>query len=256
MKKSIFKFARVMMPFGIALSLIACSQEDDTIKDGESQVTLRGTAQQSPNSAANSRVAVGAFAVSQFQVGTQDVAMAYAAKSEIGVNTGINIGNINLNTNVNADLGVSTAQARTNHLIVDGEHQAVVIGEGSTPDGTYAEITFDLHQNNSAPQGDFARGKSLYILGEINNTPARIWFEAEESVRATAQSTQGYAIEGATDLWLYFDLESLFANVDFSTATDANLDGYIDIGPNNVDGNGSLHTTMRSNLNSSVEFVK
>jgi hypothetical protein len=254
MKRSFLNIGRIFMPFGIAFSLIACTTDDETPVEGESRVTLRGTAQESQAGAPNSRVVVGAFAVSEFQVGSQDVEMSYAAKSQIGA--GINLGNINLSTNINAELGTSASQPKTNVLIANGEHQVAVIGEGRTPDGTYTEITFDLHQNTTAPEGDFARGKSLYIIGEINNTPARIWFEAEESLRATAQSAQGYQIEGNTDLWLYFNMDQLFANTNFSAAQDLNGDGIIDIGPNNVDGNGTLHTSLRSNLSSSVEFVK
>ncbi|MBT0812018.1 hypothetical protein KIH41_12080 [Litoribacter ruber] len=254
MKKSFLNIAKVMMPFGLAFGMIACTTtEDGTPVESESRVALRATADQNVGGE-NSRVDVGAMSVTEFQVGTQDVEMRYAAKSEIGA--GINLGNISLSTNLNAELGTSASQPKSNLLIQNGEHQTAVIGEGRTPDGTYTEITFDLYQNTNVEQDHFAYGKSLYIIGEVNNTPTRIWFETEEELRATSRDTGGYAIDGDADLWLYFDLQSMFNGVDFSAATDADADGFIDIGPNDVDGNGDIHAAIRANLDSSVEFVK
>ncbi|WP_143959426.1 hypothetical protein [Litoribacter populi] len=254
MKKSFLNIARVMMPFGVAFGMIACTTtEDGTPVESESRVALRATANPTAG-AENSRVDVGAISVTEFQVGTQDVEMRYAAKSELGA--GVNIGNISLSTNLNAELGTSATQPKSNVLIQNGEHQTAVIGEGRTPDGTYTEITFDLYQNTNVEQDHFAHGKSLYIIGEVNNTPTRIWFDSEEALRATARNGEGYSIDGDADLWLYFDMASMFDGVDFSAAADADGDGFIDIGPNDVDGNGDLHTAIRANLDSSVEFVK
>lgn len=53
-----------------------------------------------------------------------------------------------------------------------------------------------------------------------------------------------------------FNVDKIFAIVNFDSATDFDKDGILEIGPSNADANGSIHTAIKSNLASSAEFVK
>lgn len=242
------------MPLAIVVSLGSCNNDDENLIPGESKITLKGSAEQTISGSADAKVIVGAFTLTRFEVGIQNLDMSYAAAADI--KAGVNIGGLTIRSNANAELGTSASKPKTHVFINDGNYQTTVIGEGSTPNGNYTEITFKLSQNNSASADSFAKGKSLYILGNVNNKTAMIWITAEEPIRATSSNTNGYEISAASDLMLRFNLNKLFANMNLATALDANNDGFIVIGPNNVDGNGALYAKIVSNLNSAVEFGK
>jgi len=251
MRKTILN---LLLPLAIVVTLGSCNNDDENLKAGESKITLIGTAQQSQGGSANAKVSVGAFTVTHFEVGVQNLDMSYAAASDIRVAG--SIAGITLKSNATAELGTATSKPKTNVFVQEGDYKTTILGEGSTPNGNYTEVTFKLFPNNTSSSDSFAKGKSLYILGNVNGKPARIWMTAEESVRATSTATNGYEINAATDLRLRFNLNSLFANMNLATALDTNQDGIIDIGPNNVDGNGALHTKIKANLDSAVEFGK
>jgi len=251
MRKTILN---LLLPLAVVVTLGSCNKDDENLNSGESQITLKGTAQQATGGSANARVAVGAFTVTHFQVGVQNFDMYYAASSDI--RAGVDINSLTLRSTASAGLTTAASQPKTNILVQEGNYQTTVIGDGLTPNGNYKEVTFTLFKNNSASTESFARGKSLYILGNISGKPVRIWMTAEEPIRAQAASTNGYEVNTQSDLFVRFNLNSLFANMNLATALDTNGDGMIDIGPNNVDGNAALHAKIKSNLNSSVEFVK
>jgi len=248
------KILYLLMPLAIVATLGSCNNDDENLKSGESKITLKSTAQQNPSAGADAKVSVGAFTVTHFEVGVQNLDMSYAAAADIRVAG--SIAGITLKSNATAELGSSTSKPKTNILVHDGKYETTVIGEGSTPNGNYTEVTFKLFPNDTAPSDSFAKGKSLYIVGNVNGKTIRIWMTAEEPIRATSSAANGYEINAATDLMIRFNLNSLFANMNLATAVDGNLDAIIDIGPNNVDGNGALHTKIKANLDSAVEFGK
>jgi len=229
----------------------ACNYGDNTLPERESRVTLYGTAQ-TPGADATGSVRVGQLVINNFQVGTQEIDMSFASSTEFGI--GSNINNVNIRSNEEAELATDASQPQTNILISSGSHRTAVIGKGNTPNGNYTEITFKLYQNRSASSSSFARDKSFYILGTFGGKPVRMWLTNEENIRATADTPNGYEITSNSDLILRFNLEKLLQNIDLADANDRNRDGFIDIGPNNVDGNADLYTNFRSNALNSVEF--
>jgi len=253
MKSYIFDLPRVLIAV-ICLGFIgACNYGDNMLPERESRVTLYGTAKAFEADATNS-VRIGQFNINNFQVGTQDIDMSFASSTEFGI--GSNINNANIRSNEDAELAVDASQPQTNILISSGGHRTAVIGEGNTPNGNYTEITFKLYQNKSASSTSFARDKSLYLLGTFGGKPVRMWLTTEETIRATADTPNGYEITLNSDLLLRFDLEKLLENINIADAKDGNRDGFIDIGPNNVDGNNELYTYLRSNVSGAVEFSR
>lgn len=245
------KVSKVMITLIILGSVGACNYGDNTLQERSSRVTLYGTATSSSPTDTNS-TRVGSFIISNFQVGTQDIDMSYVSSTEFGL--GSNINTANIRSNEETELATSASTPQNNILISSGDHRTAVIGEGSTPNGNYTEITFKLFQNRTASSGSFARDKSLYILGMISGKPVRLWLTTEDTIRATADVPNGYEIHANTDLLIRFNLNKLLDNINLGTAKDRNSDGFIDIGPNNVDSNGELYNIFRSNLNTSVEF--
>lgn len=250
MTRNYSKAPLVIMSILILVSVGACNYGDNTLPERSSRVTLYGTATTSTN--AGNNISVGSFTINNFQIGTQEVDMSYASSSEFGI--GSNINTANIRSNEDAELATAASQPQTNTLISSGAHRTAVIGEGSTPNGNYTEITFKLYQNKNASSTSFARDKSLYILGMIGGKPVRMWLTAEETIRATSEHPNGLQISSNSDLLLRFNLDKLLDDINFGTAKDGNSDGFIDIGPNNVDGNRNLYDTFRNNISNAVEF--
>ncbi|UCS94755.1 hypothetical protein KZP23_07020 [Echinicola marina] len=251
MKKSTNNIAKWMMPLSLGLMMMACSENDEMPKEGYSQVTLKSTAQgESGSSSENSRVDVGAMSVTSFQVGTKDMEMKYVSQAEI--NAGISIGNGTLMTNISAELGSEVSQEKSLSLVADGESKVEVIGEGETPNGNYSEVIFKLYQHSEGSAESEMENKSMLIMGEVEGKPTKVWLSAEKELRAVAESSQGYKVEGNTDMTVVFDMEAMFEGVNMSAALDGNSDGTVEIGPGNVDGNSVLYGQVENNLEGAV----
>ncbi|WP_200974962.1 hypothetical protein [Echinicola sp. 20G] len=255
MNYSTRNIAKWMMPLSLGLMMMACSEDEEMPKEGNSQVTLKSTAEgEAGSTSENSRVDVGAMSVTSFQVGTKDVEMKYVSQAEISA--GISIGNGTLLTNLSAELGSEVAKEKSLSLVEEGESKVEVIGEGETPNGNYTEVIFKLYQHSEASAESEMKNKSLLIMGEMEGKPTKVWLSAEKQLRAAAESTDGYQVDGNTDMSVVFDMEALFEGVDMTTALDANADGTVEIGPENVDGNGVLYSKVENNLESAVVLRK
>ena len=165
---------------------------------------------------------------------------------------GVTLENGTLKSNLEDPIGRSNSSQKTLVLASAGETHRMLIGEGETPNGLQDEITFQLHKNNS----DAADNKSFLIAGELDGKPVQIWLENEDIIRATSKSTEGYEVATNSSFLLTFQVDQIFANVNFDSATDFDQNGTIEIGPNNADANGSIHTIIKSNIPSSISFVK
>ncbi|WP_373495227.1 hypothetical protein [Aquiflexum sp.] len=254
MKKRTLIYAKWAFVSAIGFLMLACNDnKDEVLDEPQSQASLSATAHDGSTNPSG-RVIVNGFSTAEFKVATKDVEMRYAAKADILA--GISLGNITLKTNVNTSLQSSTAKEQSLTLISDGSVRSSTMGSGSTPDGKYQEVNFRLFKNSSAPQSDPMFNKSLWLSGEANGKACIIWMEAEKMIVAKAESSQGVDVDGQSDMELVFDLEKLFANVNFSTAVDSNLHGKIDIGPGSVDANAAIFTQIESNLESAVVFKK
>ncbi|PSL01426.1 hypothetical protein [Cecembia rubra] len=259
MKNSKRNLKRIAVLFVVITGLLgySCSEKDDSdFNNPETQAKLSAEAATASNSAENNneRVIVAGFATSEFHVGTKDVEMKYAARADILA--GINIGNISLKTNANAGLHTSSTSRKKVTLISNGQMRTSTVGEGSTPRGNYMEVTFRLFKNTEVSSSDPLYDKSLAITGEVEGKAAEIWFNSEKMIRAKAESAQGVEVDGQTEMVLVFDMEKLFANVNFATATSATSTGKIEIGPNSTGANALLYSQIESNLESAVVLKK
>jgi hypothetical protein len=256
MKKVTLIYAKWLFVSTIGLLMMSCNEnKEEVFEEPQSQASLSATAHGgTANSNPSGRVIVNGFATTDFKVGTKDVEMRYAAKADILA--GISLGNITLKTNVNTSLQSSTAKKQSITLVSDGTIRSSVLGSGNTPEGKYQEVNFRLFKKTSVEQSDPLFNKSLWISGEVEGKVCDIWMEAEKMIVAKAESNQGVDVDEQSEMELVFDLEKLFANVNFATAVDTNLDGKIEIGPGSADANAAIFTQIESNLESAVVFKK
>jgi hypothetical protein len=244
------------LSFSLAWTFTSCNMDDQpTNTDPQTQSKLSATASASSSGTSeNSRIILSGFAVNQLSVGTQNVEMKYYAKADLLA--GINLGNLQLKSNVSTGLQTSSSSKKSSTLIASGESRFGIIGEGSTPEGNYREVTFQLFKNTSVNSNDPMYQKSLLITGEIDGKITTIWTERESTIRAVSESSTGVEVDGNSELVLKFDLRKLFEGVNFATALDANGDGRIEISPNSPDGNAAIFSRIESNLSSSVILQK
>lgn len=252
MKKYSNLFGKLSLALALGIAVSACSNEDEqAISDPQTQAKLSTTATgSSTTSASNGRVTVGGMTVSNFYVGTQAVEMKYYAKADLLAD--ISLGNLQLKSNTSAALQSSSSSKKTHTLISSGNSQFSVVGEGNTPEGNYKEVTFKLYKNAEGNANNPLFEKSLTITGEVNGKVTTFWTESEKVIRAASESSTGVQVENNTEMVLVFELEKLFAGVDFSTALDINQDGRIEISPNSPDGNQVIFSRIESNLESAV----
>lgn len=249
MRTSMKRFSNALMPMALLLSVAACNDNDDLPRPGFSKVELHAAA--SSNSGGGT-VTIGDFAVSDFIVGTQEVNMMYLPAA--AVEAGVTIENGTLKPNNDAPLAKSASEARELIVVAEGDHQTAKIGEGETHNGIYSEITFKLHKITGPSVNDVVSGKSFFLSGDWNGTAVVIFLENEESILAPSRSAEGYEVSGKSSFIINFNLDRILANVNFGAAEDFNQNGIIEIGPNNVDANGSIYTVIRNNINASVNF--
>jgi hypothetical protein len=241
MKKYQALLGKISLALAMGLVFSSCSNEDEqSVTDPQTKAKLSATATSPTNSSSeNSRVVVSGMTVSNFY-----------AKADLLAD--INLGNLQLKSNTNASLQSSSSSKKTLTLVSSGAAQFSAIGEGNTPEGNYKEVTFKLYKNTQGNSNSPLFQKSLMITGEVNGKITTFWTESEKAIRAVAQSSTGIQLDNNTEMVLVFELEKLFAGVDFKTALDANQDGRIEISPNSPDGNLVLFSKIESNLESAV----
>lgn len=257
MKKPINYFQKWIAVLAIGFVGVACSEKEDAeMNEPQAQATLTAEAYSSStaSSSTNNRIIVNGFATSEFWVGSKDVEMKYAAKADLLA--GISLGSITLRTNVNAGLQTASTKNQTYAVVSNGQIKSSTIGQGRTPEGNYQEVSFRLFKNTEVESSDPVFEKSLLIMGEVQGKSSNIWLNTEKMIRAKAESNQGVEVDGQTEMVLVFDMDKLFANVDFSTAVDTNADGRIDIGPGAADTNAIILAQIESNLESAVILKK
>lgn len=251
MKRSIRQFVNAFLPLGMLLILTACN-DDDFPQPGYSKAELHTTL---TNNAGTSPIKVGVFAVTDFVVGIKEVDMQHLPQSALDV--GVTLENGTLQSNATSQIGRSSANPKSLILYAGNEPQKLKIGEGETPNGLYSELTFKLHKNATVSGKETANNTSLFISGDLDGTPVKVWLEEESPIRVVSKASDGYLLDGGRNSFLLsFNADRLFANVNFSSAVDLDNNGTIEIGPNNVDSNGNIYDRIKNNIAASIEFIE
>jgi hypothetical protein len=123
----------------------------------------------------------------------------------------------------------------------------MVLDRFYVPNAVYDEIEFDLAcyplDNNSQMQG-----RSIYITGTINGARFRYWTDKVREVKIEFPDHSSVSLTGE-NIKLYIDisLDKIKLNLEalnLDTAADGNNNGYIEIGPDDPDGNQALSKSL------------
>ncbi|WP_186756056.1 hypothetical protein [Echinicola salinicaeni] len=141
------------------------------------------------------------------------------------------------------------------NLIQSALPQSETLGSITLDAGSYTGISFQFQQDDTLIESDAMFEKSLNIQGNVNGQLLNIYTDTEEILMAAADGGS-LELEGNQDIYLNFDLNRLFDNIDLSLATDGNSNGTIEIEPNNLDGNRNIYLTMMGNLEKALYISK
>lgn len=209
----------------LAIAIISCSKDESTSKNS-GVVALNAKA--TYNAAARLNARANSIAISSFIVNLKEIEFEF------------NDDNENNDDDLTSDFGFD------DDLKLNGPFQLNLLNAPATltiaelPNGVYEEIEFKLDKNDIASNLMF--NKSIEIKGTINGTPFVYWDDEDESFEVDFDdSNNNITVANNTlNLSLEFNLNEVVSAVNLASATDGNGNGIIEIGPNNIDGNGSL----------------
>jgi hypothetical protein len=96
MKLFMENFKGVSVLFVLLLGLASCQDENEPVPtENQEHVQLQSTARSENGTDPQERTVVGAFIVSDFEVGTKDVQMKYAAQADLAAGIGLGISPLN-----------------------------------------------------------------------------------------------------------------------------------------------------------------
>ncbi|MCK0108688.1 hypothetical protein MWU58_05250 [Flavobacteriaceae bacterium S0825] len=127
------------------------------------------------------------------------------------------------------------------------------------PMGVYEELEFEFDVSTD-PTSDLF-GKSVLIEGTIDGTPFIFWHYFEEEVEVDFEDTQfDIAISQASEgIVIDFDLGMILDStngVDLSIANDGNMDGTIEISPEDPDGNTELAGAIKQKIKEYINLLE
>lgn len=131
------------------------------------------------------------------------------------------------------------------------------LGTTLIPNAAYEEVEFEFDRCLDATNQSM-HNRSIYITGTIANTPFVLWYNDEVEFEISLENSTSFALTGETmKLYIDFNIAQIVSSLtamNFSSATDGNGDGVIEIGPNDADGNGDLASRIIEALEESVEL--
>lgn len=126
------------------------------------------------------------------------------------------------------------------------------------PTANYDELEFKFDVGTN-PSSDLY-GKSVLIQGTINGTPFIFWHNFEDEVEVDFEDPQfdisvSQILEGIV---IEFDLGLILSGtygVDLSLASDGNMDGTIEISPEDPDGNNELAGALKQKIKEYINLL-
>lgn len=133
----------------------------------------------------------------------------------------------------------------------------VQVSSANVPMDTFEEIEFKMSPSQDDTSDLY--GKSILVEGFINGTPFVYWHNTDEEFEVDyANATNDIVMNGgSTSIVINFDLNLIFgatSSIDFSSATDGNGDGVIEIYPGDMDGNSHLADTIKNLLHEGADL--
>jgi len=136
-------------------------------------------------------------------------------------------------------------------LMVDGNPlETIIVNNVELPAAAYDEIEFEFDKNKNRNSEMY--DKTTIIKGTIDGTPFIFWSDKEIEMEIEFDEIVHLHDANRALLTVSFDLGALFnpafGGINISAATDGNLDGIIEIHPNDPDGNSNLAASIWSKM--------
>jgi len=137
------------------------------------------------------------------------------------------------------------------------------LSQGSTtvtnvniPEGVYEEVEFKMDVSSN-PSSELYQ-KSILLSGMIDATPFEFYHTFDEDFEVDYEDAgQNLVIDADNNnsITFNFDLATVISNVGFSSATDGNNDGIIEINPVDPDGNQQLAHSIKNAIVQYAELM-
>lgn len=228
------KIGNLLLAVSAGILAVACTENEETPALTQSEVSIVasiGTSESDPGARVNNLV-YGNFEISDIKVSLDNVKLILR-----GTTDGSNKPTI-------VQIRNNSPQLLT--LIEDGTIYEPIIGTAMAYDGVYGKLDFDLVKAMDVPEDDEMYGLSVFAKATWFGIPAEVSIDLEEEVNL--MFNQGVEVAGAQDLYLTLYLDKFLEGVDPNLVSDGNNDGLVEVGPNNVDGNGEAYEAITANM--------
>ncbi len=217
----------------------SCTSEDEAAPlEAQSEVTISATVANSeddPN-ARTTNLVYGNFAISDIRMSIDNVKLILRATSN--------------NSNKPTIVQLRSNEPKTLSLVKDGEVTVAPIGNAMAYNGVYGKLDFELVKAQDVSEDDEMYGYSVIAKATWFDTPAIVYLDIEDKVEL--MFNKGLEVDGAQDLLLTMYFDKILENIPPSLVSDGNGDGLVELGPNNVDGNGEAYEAIIANIENAL----
>jgi len=238
--KTIERWKSLFMASAAAALFVSCADnKDDVPAEAESEVIISATVGISgdgPNARTNNLV-YGNFAITD---------------------VGISVDNINLTLKAESNNGTplvipfSINQPMTLSLVKDGQVLLAPLVSLLARNGIYGSAAFDLVKASNVPETHGMYGHSVVAKATWFDIPAVMYLDLEDQVELDFE--KDFIVNGTQNLVLTLYMDKLLEGVAPSSVADGNSDGLIEVGPNDVDGNGVAYEAIKDNIKEALVF--
>lgn len=235
------RFRNLIFAVAATAFITSCTEEsDETPAITESEVTISATLGISSLEDAGARTTdldYGNFSIESVKVSIDNVKLILRATSEDKKKPSI--------------VQIRNNEPQILNLVEDGEVQIVQIGSVMAADGVYGKLNLDF-VHADVPEDDEMHGLSIFAKVTWFGVPAEVSIDIEDEM--LVQFNQGIEVAGAQDMLLTMYMDKFLEGVNPALVSDGNGDGLIEVGPDNVDGNGQAYDEIVSNIESALEM--
>lgn len=239
--KTIQSWKTILMAASAAAILVSCTDENDDIPmEGESEVTISatvGNSETSPNARTNSLI-YGNIAITDVRLSVDNVKLKLKAQDKGSKKPEI------------AQIRINSPFTVT--LVKDGQVLVAPLARGLAHHGIYGSLNFDLVKARDVPETDEIFGYSMVTKATWFDIPAVMYLDLEDEV--VMKFNKGLELNGAQELILTLYMDKFLEGVSPTLVADGNADGVIEVGPEDVDGNGEAYEAIKANIKEALVF--
>jgi len=231
------KFKSVIL---IVMGILIFSCSDDT---NEGSLSIKATAKYSNTKAKSNAANV---VLSKFLINIREIELEYDDLEDTNENSDIE----NLYDDVEFD-GPFELDLLSGPTQID-------VASANVPFDTFEEIEFNMSPSQDSTSELFE--KSIKIEGTIDGTSFVFWHSIDEEFEVDySNSANDIVVTGnGESITINFDLDIVFGSasgIDFSTATDGNNDGLIEIYPGDPDGNSAIADEIKNLIHEGADLL-